>query len=122
MPTDFRNGYSEDNLGFSMMCMVDGLNVVVLWGKFFGGDRNDQVRVRYRFDDRPSPEPTGWTMLSGNELAWMPVHLVDEFVATARASRTLLLSVTDPLDGETIVNSFSLDGFGAAFDRIFPCQ
>jgi hypothetical protein len=61
-------------------------------------------------------------MFSTSETAWMPMHLVDEFVATARTSRTLLLSVTDPLDGETIVNTFSLNGFGTALDRILPCD
>ena len=122
MPTDFRSGWSEDNLGFSMKCLADGLNVLVIWGKFFGGDRDDRVAVTYRLDDRPSPGPMRWTMLPSSEAAWMPMHLVNDFVAEARTARTLALRVTDPLDGETITNTFSLEGFGTALDRIIPCR
>ena len=122
IPTDSRSGRLADNLGFSAMCMADGLNIVVLWGKFFGGDRDDRVEVRYRLDDRPSPDPMRWPMFPSSEAAWMPMHQVGGFVAEARTARTLALRVIDPLDGETITNTFSLEGFGAALDRILPCR
>jgi len=69
MPTDFRTGWQEENHALSFTCLADGLNVVVLWGKFFGGDREDRVEVRYRFDDRPSPAPLRWKMFAKSESA-----------------------------------------------------
>jgi hypothetical protein len=122
MPTDFRSGWRDENLSLSFVCLVDGLNVVVLWGKFFGGDRDDRVEVRYRFDDRTSPAPLRWKMFSKGESAWMPMNAVDAFVAAARSSGTLVLRVTDPLDGETITNTFSMQGASEALNRILPCQ
>ena len=114
--------YAErDMVALSLMCLEDGLNVVVYWGRYFAGDQNERVQVRYRFDDRAASDEQLWTMTGGNHAAWMPMHLVDEFVRTARSSRSILVRVVDPLDNDTIASETSLEGFSQALDAMLPC-
>jgi hypothetical protein len=118
-PIDFHDG---DNLAFGAKCLEDGLNILVIWGKYFAGDDEGRVAVRHRIDDQAAGPEEMWEMFAGQEMAWMPMHLVGEFVAAARAGRRILIRVVDPFDGETITNEFELVGFGPALDQILPCD
>jgi hypothetical protein len=46
---------------------------------------------------------------------------VSSFTAAAKQGRKLVVRVTDPLDGETYEDEFSLNGLAAALSVIEPC-
>lgn len=100
-------------------CLVDGLNVMIGWGSYFGGDSDDDVLVVYRFDSEPASSQQYWHLFPGsNEMAWMPMDLVPQFIADAGQHRKVVVRVTDPLDGETKTHTYSLDGAAAMIDRL----
>lgn len=103
----------------SFKCMADGLNVVIGWGSYFGGDSDDDVLVVHRFDSKPASPRRYWHMFpNSNELAWMPMGLVPQFLTNARQSRKVVIRVSDPLDGETKTHTYSLNGAAAMMDRL----
>lgn len=113
------SGGDYGSLGFK--CLVDGMNVIIGWGSYFGGDSDDDVVVVHRFDSEPASPQQYWHLFPGsNEMAWMPMDLVPQFVADARQSRKVAVRVSDPLDGETKTFTYSLDGAAAMMDRL-PC-
>lgn len=116
------NSNERDSVVLALACFRDGLNVVIYWGRYFGGDSNDRVRVRYRFDDLPASSEQLWEMLDDSEAAWMPMNRVDEFVRTARNSRSVLIRVVDPLDNDTITSETRLNGLNQALDALLPCS
>lgn len=106
--------------GLGWKCLADGLNVILGIGGYMGGDSDDDIRVRYRFDRR---EPSGyeyWGLSSSNKVAFMRMNRVLDFTAEARRSSTVVVEAVDPLDGETRRFHFDLEGAEAALDRL-PC-
>lgn len=101
-------------------CMSDGLNVIVLIGGYMGGDSNDRVRVRHRFDSDPASGEEYWRLLSGNESAYIPMNQVKRFTSRAMTSDQVLIRITDPLDGENRTNTFELEGLRRALQTL-PC-
>ncbi|NLC61570.1 MAG: hypothetical protein GX761_09875 [Gammaproteobacteria bacterium] len=91
-------------------CMDDGLNVVYMHGKYLGGDSDDEVLVRYRIDSSEAYGPSYWGMMQNHESTWMPMHEIAGFTRQARAGKTVIFEVVDPLDGERLRDSFSLRG------------
>jgi hypothetical protein len=102
-------------------CMADGLNVIIVFDTYFGGDSDDDIFVRYRIDQSPASSTQYWRLLQGNESAYMPMKQVSSFTAAAKQGRKLVVRVTDPLDGETYEDEFSLNGLAAALSVIEPC-
>lgn len=113
---------SYDDMGFGAKCMADGLNIIVLFGKYLGGNANDEVEVRVRFDNEPAGSVVEWPLLQGQESAYLPMSRVRTFVERARTSNRIAIRVVDPLDGETLTAVFSLSGFSEALRRILPCD
>lgn len=100
--------------------MADGLNVILLLGGYMGGDRDDEIQVRYRFDSAPPSGTEYWSLFQSKESAYLPMRRVPAFTAQARTARQVLIRVTDPLDGEARTNTFDLGGLEAAL-RQLPC-
>lgn len=107
---------------FGWHCMADGLNVVVNFDTYFGGDDDDEIQVRFRFDDSDPSDDTWWPLLQGNKSAYLPMDLVEAFTDRARRSDRLVVRVTDPLDGESYTDTFRLNGLANALKAILPCE
>lgn len=101
-------------------CLSDGLNVAYLFDTYMGGDSDDEVRVRYRVDQKKASDVLYWALAQSNEAAWMPMRYVEAFTEQARAGMKAVLRVTDPLDGETHTDEFGLNGLSVALGRL-PC-
>ncbi len=106
---------------FGWACQADGLNVAFVVGKYLGGDEDNQVLVRYRFDRLPPSEPTYWELSVNQEIAFMPMDVVPIFTQTAKTASKLVVRVTDPTDGEEITHEFALNGLQGALLRLGTC-
>lgn len=110
--------YVDDNAFLAWRCLSDGLNVIYGFNSYMGGDDDDRVLVRYRIDSREATDFESWSMMQGNDAAWIPMHWVSQFTAQAMAGSKVVFRVTDPLDGETLTHEFSLAGLGQALTRL----
>lgn len=100
-------------------CMSDGLNVIYLAGKEF--DDVADVSMRTTVDNDTPSAVSHWGLMRGHRAAYLPASEVPGFTHRAMAGKTLLLEVTDPHDGITYVEEFSLAGLAGALDYILPC-
>jgi hypothetical protein len=83
-----------------------------------GGNRDDKVVVRYRFaDDAPSQDEL-WTQSTDGRNAFAPVSERPGITARARTANRVVVRVTDPLDGEVKTETFPLNGFTRAVERL----
>ena len=122
VPSSTGSGY------LTVRIMSDGVNIVYGWGSYMGGDRDDDVIVRYRIKGQPASKPEYWRLLQGNRAAYIRMNrvkaVIAEFVAAERKKTAstekagVVFRVTDPLDGETKDADFSLDGFTEAWRRL----
>jgi hypothetical protein len=126
MTDDDRSFISSDgdesgarDLALLWQCMEDGLHLAINTG-FMGGNRDDEVIVRYRFDSDPASADALWNQSSDSRGAFAPDELVAELTARARTAQRVVIRVTDPLDGEVKTKTFPLNGFSRAVDRL-PC-
>lgn len=108
-----------DGQAFSLSwrCEDDGLNVRVLT-KYLGGNRDDQIRVQYRFDDRAPSPPQWWEQHSNNRIAYAPLRWVNDLTEGGIASNRITVEVIDPVDGERLVQRFSLRGLKVGLNRL----
>lgn len=106
----------------SWKCEYDGLNILVFIGTYMGGDDDDEVVVRTRLDSDPPSESEYWSLTANKYGAWMPVGQVRAFTVRALRARSLLVRVTDPLDGETVTHTFELAGLQRALAQVRPCK
>ncbi|SJZ82205.1 hypothetical protein [Novilysobacter spongiicola] len=95
-------------------CMEDGLNVLYHFAAYKGGDSDDEVLVRYRFDELEATEREYWPLLQGHKSAHIPMDEVASFTSVARRSDGVVIEVLDPLDGEVQKDAFLLEGLGQA--------
>jgi hypothetical protein len=107
------------DLALLWQCMEDGVHLALRTG-YMGGNRDDQVIVRYRFDTDPASEDALWNQSSDSRGAFAPDDLVAELTARARTAQRVVIRITDPLDGEVKTRTFPLNGFTRAIDRL-PC-
>ncbi|MEJ2240116.1 MAG: hypothetical protein P8X82_17635 [Gemmatimonadales bacterium] len=110
--------YMDDNAFLAWRCLPDGLNVIYGFNSYMGGDEEERVLVRYRFDRREATDFERWSMMQGNDAAWIPMHWVSQFTEQAKAGSKVVFRVTDPLDGETLTHEFNLAGLGQALTRL----
>lgn len=100
-------------------CMEDGLNVVYDWDKYFGGDDDDDVLFVWRFDKNPAWDPEYARLFTdGNTSAWIRMSTVESFTRAAVKAGRVVIRVTDPLDDETITDTFELEGLRAALGEL----
>lgn len=107
---------------FGWQCMEDGLNIVYHFGTYFGGNDDNEVTIRYRFDDDAPSGTEAWQLLNGNRSVYVPMDQVEEFTRRAKSASLLSIRVTDPLDGETYTDQFNLVGAGAAIAEMGTCE
>lgn len=110
--------HNEDtDLTLGWKCEEDGMVLMVITG-YMGGDSNNRVVVRYRFDsEEPSPEER-WRLYAGDRRAHAPAGRMAELTRRAREAERVVIRVTDPLDGEVKTNTFPLNGVSRALDRL----
>lgn len=102
-------------------CTGVGFTVMLNMGSYYGGDRNDRVRVRYRFDQTPASDRENWQLLQNNRSAYISGTRVEDFTDAALAASGVVLEAVDPLDSEIQRFTFSLDGLSDALGRL-PCS
>jgi hypothetical protein len=110
---------SSRSLSLGWRCMSDGLNILVLTGHM-GGDRSDRVVVQYRLDSSPASESQRWQQSSNSQAAFAPMNQVSQLTQAMMNSKKVVVRVSDPLDGETKTNTFSLSGLSEALRKL-PC-
>lgn len=110
--------YLEDNAFLAWRCLSDGLNVIYAFNSYMGGDEEDRVLVRYRIDRQEPSDFESWSLMQGNDAAWIPMQWVSLFTEQAMGASKVVFRVTDPLDGETLTHEFSLAGLGQALSRL----
>jgi hypothetical protein len=110
--------YLEDSAFLAWRCMSDGLNVIYAFNSYMGGDSDDRVLVRYRIDRQDPTDFESWSLMQGNDAAWIPMRWVSQFTQQAMAASKVVFRVTDPLDGETLTHEFSLAGLRDALPRL----
>lgn len=113
---------SDREPAFGWQCMEDGLNIVYHFGTYFGGNDDNEVTIRYRFDDDPPSGTEAWQLLTGNRSVYVPMDQVADFTRRARQAKLLSIRVTDPLDGETHTDQFNLAGAAEAIEGIGACN
>lgn len=109
---------NNEGHALSFMHMEDGINVVLLWGKYFGGDRLDRVQVTYRIDSQVAVGPRNWHLMTSKRAAWMPMNEIAGFRQALSRGQTITIRIVDPLDGETITTAFPLAGFNNVVRRL----
>lgn len=110
---------TSDDLSLAWKCYEDGLNVV-LTVSYMVGDADDEVQVRYRFDQDSPSDVMWWELSNTNKLVYAPMDFVPFFTAQAKMANRVVLRVIDPADGETKQDVFSLSGLRTALQRL-PC-
>lgn len=116
--------FDEDEEGALVWrCLADGLNVLLNVGKYMGGDSDDDIRVRYRFDRNEASGFQYWRLFPGqNEIAYMGMSNVDEFTEEALDATQVVIEAVDPLDGESRRLRMSLKGLTKAITRLTCAQ
>ena len=113
---------SDREPAFGWQCMEDGLNIVYHFGTYFGGNDDNEVTIRYRFDETPPSGPEAWQLLAGNRSVYVPMDQVAEFSRLAQEAKLLSIRVSDPLDGETYTDQFNLTGAAEALKQMGECK
>lgn len=111
---------SSRDAALSWRCMSDGLNVIYILGHYFGGDEDEDIQVRYRFDDQEPSAQQYWELLQGNEAAYIRMNRVSQFTEAAKRASVARFEAIDPLDGERLTDVFSLNGMSVALEKL-PC-
>ena len=97
-------------------CSGSRLQVIYVWDKYFAGVSN-AVSVTFMVDQG---EPmSGSSQLRPDHIsAEMPRALVLWFTDRTKAGRTATLAVRDPIDGETLLDVFSMMGLTRSLPRL----
>ncbi|GEN26438.1 hypothetical protein HVA01_00840 [Halovibrio variabilis] len=100
-------------------CKPDGLNVMIGVGGYMGGDSDDDIMVRYRFDQNQPSEFSYWRLFPGqNELAYMRINQVEEFTDEAMGANEVIMEAIDPLDEESRRFKMSMTGLTEAINKL----
>jgi hypothetical protein len=111
----------EDGGLLAWRCLSDGLNVVLDVETYYGGDDDDDIQVRYRFDQNEASGYEYWRLFPAqNEISYQRMNQVPGFTAQARLADSVVVEAVDPLDDESNRFTFELDGFSEALN-LLPC-
>ena len=100
-------------------CRSDGLNAILNVGKYYGGDEDDDILVRYRFDQNEAQGPEYWRLFPGqNEMVYQRMDKVADFTSQAIMADTVIVEATDPLDSESKRFRFGLVGLEEILDLL----
>lgn len=118
-PFVYTRGRLENDASLTFGCLDSGELVLIYdLAGYMGGDREDRVRVSYDVDDRGFVDSMMWNLLDSQRSAYMPRGYMAAFLRLALSGQEVYFGVTDPLDGEVRVHSFSLNGFRTALSRL----
>jgi len=96
-------------------------SVVMLNNPMIGNSKG-QVLVRMRFDTAPASSGDYWMLGQSGTSVRMPKENVRQFTTLALKAVRLALQISDPYDGETLTNAFSLDGLANSLPIVWPCK
>ena len=99
-------------------CNGSRLQVIYVWDKYLAGVSN-AVNVTFMVD-QGEPVSGSWQLRPDHLSAEMPRNLVSRFTDRTKAGRTATLAVRDPVDGETLLDAFSMMGLTQSLPRL-PC-
>jgi hypothetical protein len=109
----------EDGGVLTWRCMSDGLNVVLDVETYYGGDDDDDIQVRYRFDRDEASGYEYWRLFPGqNEVSYQRMNQVPGFTLRAELADSVIVEAVDPLDDESNRFTFGLDGFSEALNLL----
>ena len=102
------------------VCPKDGQRGTISYGSgpVLKGDYLGRVELAWHFRNGPSRE--GDILFLGPDSKTVSLPFDPWVVREARSASHLVLHSTDPADGTTVTNIFSLNGFSDAFDQL-PC-
>lgn len=110
---------SNNKLFLGWRCLSDRL-VVILGHKYMGGDSDDDVYVRTKFDD---DEPSGtkyYQLAANNRMTMFDRTDVSLFTKQSIAANQVMIRVTDPLDNGSVTGTFTTEGLETALKKL-PC-
>ena len=110
----------EGGAGLAWRCMEDGLNVMLFMDTYYGGDQNDNILVRYRFDRKEATEHRSWSLSTDHTAAFIRISRIHEFTFAALEASTVVIEAVDPLDGERNRFRFGLHDLNGAL-QLLPC-
>jgi len=102
-------------------CFSEGLRVILILGKYYAGDSDDEIQVQYRFDTDPASDVVYWPLFPTKKAAQLPATETESFTERAKRAKKVVIRTSDPLDGETHTDEFSLNGLTAALNRVGSC-
>lgn len=110
----------EDGAGLVWRCMEDGLNVMLYMDTYYGGNQNDKILVRYRFDRKEATDHKFWSLSTDHTAAFMGMSELHDFTFAALEASTVVVEAVDPLDGERNRFRFGLYDLNGAL-QLLPC-
>ncbi len=100
-------------------CSSDELDVLLGLDAYFIG-KDDQIRVRYRFDSDPVTSFSNWSLSTSNTGAFMQARKVNVFSNQAMVSNKIAVEAVDPYDQDRERYIFELDGLEEAL-KLLTC-
>ena len=82
------------------------------------GDRDNEVYVRYKFDDEEPSSTKYFDLASNNEVIYFDRSQVSQFTKQAIKAEQVMIRVTDPADSERSTDTFKLSGLEAALKNL----
>ena len=104
--------------GLIWRCSSSGLRVILSMNTPMRGDSNNDVLVRYRFDDKVASEFEYWDLGRSKQDAFMKPESVASFTREALDSGKIILEALDPSDYNSFRFRFWLSGFSEALELL----
>ena len=111
-------------------CVAGSVQAVYRYDTFLLG-QDGQIQVRYRIGDDTVSPVESWAIMvygasdavddmfgGGATSASMPAAAARLIEEAAGSGARVMLRATDPVDGETLTDAFTLDGLADALDRL----
>ena len=93
---------------------------LVMAGQPYTGDQDNQILVRYRFDEDKPSRMHAWDLSPDRLAAFLLARNEPAFTVAAKASNSVLIQAQDPFDGKSNRYRFSLAGITHALS-LLPC-
>jgi hypothetical protein len=106
---------AEFSLGWK--CFYDGLNTL-LSHSYLGGNNDDEVVVLTKFDDEQPSAENFYDLAADHEITYFDMADVPKFVDSAISADRVSIRLIDPLDGETMTESFGLKGLDVELRKL----
>lgn len=108
----------DNELALGVKCLSSEPRLILMHG-YMGGNRAGQVLVELRIDGGDVITQR-WGLADSKRGSFAPRSEQASTIARFKAGSTVVVRVTDPLDGERKVDTFTLSGFTSLYDQL-PC-